>query len=293
MATNGPLSFYLSELDSSFNVLKGTISTTSISNDTLILPKGIAELYVDASAVRNVFQFQSSSSGSMDDISNSDMQFFVDASGFANLPCNTQGFEVNSVAGTTEGPLRFVIGQSYVSGTRYQEDNEGNDYKVDSTNTTYSVDNKSLIKDLFRDLAHQLFKTQYAVDIFQNETDLCNNTASSLEALFFNSSEEPYNIFWRLSLANGLYINTDTSGNIGKLLFESIASNDPIRLTDLSSSTYEISGGDEGRFKMPLLAGDKIQFHIECIFDEDQNDIIGDDSLTINPRRYEIVLNLQ
>ena len=309
MATK--LNFYLSALDTSFNVSSATITAVNDGSDNkLNQVKAVAELYVDASSVRQVFKF-ATNSVDLNDVSQNDMYFFVDAEKFGKLPSTTAPFIVNTVAGTSSGELREIIGQSYVSGIR----NGAVNHAADPVGALYSVDNKPLIKDLFRDLAHQLFKTQYGVDIFNNEQDLCNNTATSLKNLLVDpaslSPAGPANIWSILRDASGMTVAGSTadatSANIGRVLFDSIVFNDPKRLKDISGSTdiyvdvasMDVTANASGlnslmrEYCMPLLAEDKLHFHIECKFDANQNMVVGDNALAISSRWYEIILNLQ
>jgi hypothetical protein len=305
MATK--LNFYLSALDTNFNVSSATITAVNDGSDNKVNQiKAVAELYVDASSVRQVFKF-ATNSADLNDVSANDMYFFVDAEKFGKLPSTTAPFSVNAVAGTSSGELREVIGQAYVSGVKLTAVN----HAADPVGALYSVDNKSLIKDLFRDLAHQLFKTQYGVDIFNNEQDLCNNTATSLKNLLVDpaslSPAGPANIWSVLRDASGMSVANSTAENVGRVIFDSIVFNDAKRLKDISGSTdiyvdvasMDVTANAGGlntlmrEYCMPLLAEDKLHFHIECKFDANQNLVVGDSALAISSRWYEIILNLQ
>jgi hypothetical protein len=302
------INFYLSPLDTSINVYKATIDDgVDLSDNLFNSVKAVAELMVDASYVRNVFQF-ATNSANLNGVSDEDMHFFVDANAFSNLPVNTASWSVNKQPGTTSGLLYQQIGKAFISGTK----NSANNYDIDVTGAKYAVDNKGIIKDLFRDLANQLFKTQYAVDLFNNEIDMCNNTAASFAALF-SPPVAPVisNIYSALNDASGLNVSDPVPKNIGKAIYNNIIYYDRSRLEDLSgnSSIYtstismnttdnSIAGGSYGlntqmrMYKMPLLAGDKLHFHINCIYDNDQSAVV-DPNLILMPRMYEVVLNLE
>jgi hypothetical protein len=302
------LDFYLSSLDSSFNVSKANITAIDNQSDNKVIAKAVAQLYVDASSVRQVFKFATNSSD-LTDTAAEDLYFFVDAEKFSKLPSTTSEFKVNNVAGSSTGLLYDVIGNAYVSGTK----NSANDYNVDALNAIYSVDNKSLIKDLFRDLAHQMFKTQYGVDIFNNENNLNANTAASLKNMLVDPAVAGSSNIWTvLNDASGMNVSNTTSKNIGKVILDSIAFNEADRLKDLSGSTdiyvstsslntsgNSAASGSGGRntemrqYCMPLLSGDKLHFHIECVFDATQNMVVKDSNMVINSRWYEIILNLK
>ena len=304
------LNFYLSALDSSVGITKALITAVNDGSDNLpIQAKAVAELMVDASSVRSVFQF-ATNSAELTDVNAEDLYFFVDAAGFADLPVNTGSWAVGAQAGTVSGKLSQQIGSAFVSGIK----TGANNYDLDVKGSKYEVDNKGLIKDLFRDLAHQLFKTQYGVDIFNNEQDLCNNTAASLAALFV-APVHPVtsNIFKVLNDASGMSQSNQTANNIGRVIFESIVLNDSSRLQDLSGGTtiYVSTGSLDAsgnptvgsgthamntemrEYKMPLLPGDKLHFHVACNFDAAQAAVVGLPSLTNASRWYEIILNLQ
>lgn len=287
MASN--IDFYLTALDSSLNVTKANITVVSDNTDTNNNPKAVAELYVDASAIRQIFQFATNSTD-LNDVSDNDIYYFVDGLNFATVSSTTA-----PMGGTKSGELSEMIGNSYVNAVK----NSAVNHAVDPLGAAYSVDNKGLIKDLFRDLAHQLFKTQYGVDIFNNEADLSNNTAASLAALF----EEGGSIRVVLGAASGLTNTNTTSANIGKILLDKVLATNPGRLADLSTNIYTINTGtytpsapnDTSPMKkycIPLLTGDSIRFHIQCIFDSQQNTVVNDPTLVINPRWYEVILRV-
>ena len=308
------INFYLSALDSAIDISSATITAGTSPDNNLAVIKAVAHMWVDASSVRNVFKF-ASNAADLTDVSGEDMRFFVDASAFGNLVANTTSSAGASgapaTAGSTSGLLRQQIGLAYVENTTK---NSARAYNNDAANVQYSVDNKGLIKDLFRDLAHQLFKTQYGVDIFNNEQDLCNNTAASLAALFV-APVHPVtsNIFKVLNDASGMSQSNQTANNIGRVIFESIVLNDSSRLQDLSGGTtiYVSTGSLDAsgnptvgsgthamntemrEYKMPLLPGDKLHFHVACNFDAAQAAVVGLPSLTNASRWYEIILNLQ
>jgi plasmid maintenance system antidote protein VapI/archaellum component FlaF (FlaF/FlaG flagellin family) len=292
MASN--IDFYLTALDSSLNVTKANITVVSDNTDTNNNPKAVAELFVDASAVRQIFQFATNSSD-LNDVSDNDIYYFTNALDFATIPSTTVPITVGGTPGTKSGELAEMIGDAYIS----QVKNSAVNHALDPLGVAYPVDNKGLIKDLFRDLAHQLFKTQYGVDIFNNEADLSNSTATSLAALF----DEGGSIYLSLNGANELTNTNTTSANICKILLDKIIATNPGRLADLSTNIYTVNTGTYTpaapnnspvkKYCIPLLKDDSIRFHIECKFDSTQNTIVNDPTLVINSRWYEVVLKLR
>jgi len=308
IVANPAINFYLSALDSTVDLSAATIQSGNAPDNNASVVKAVAHMWVDASSVRNVFKF-ASNSADLTDVSGEDMRFFVDAAAFGNLVANTTSSSGAAgapvVAGSTSGLLKEQVGLAYVEDATK---NSARAYNVDAANVQYSVDNKGLIKDLFRDLAHQLFKTQYGVDIFNNETDLCNNTASTLKSLFVSGG----GIYSALNTANNKDTGMDTSANIGFTLLKSIVSNDRERLADLSGSTSIYVDASSGflvaqnapgagsnvnniemrLYKMPLLASDSIRFQVKCIYAASQTSVI-ELSSTLEDRNYEIVLHLE
>jgi len=311
MASFSAIAFNLSALDNDVVVEKALISADDTSADNNNNPKGIANLYVSRDQLRNVFRY-GTNAADLTDVSDEDLRFYVDATGFADLSVNTQlcvntesdaGTLINTDSGST---LVNQITRAWISGT----ENVANDYDSDAKLAMYTVDNKSLIKDLFRDLANQMFGTQYGVDIFQNESDICDNTASNTAVLFQSGG----NIWNVLDVANEKTGEPADASNIGQLIFRNIMANDADRFADVVPNfLYDISvndhndnqapGGianDSGSgqnntemsvYQMPFENGDTLFFHLNYKYDADQSDVLNL-SKTYDDRLYKIILHV-
>jgi hypothetical protein len=164
-----------------------------------------------------------------------------------------------------------------------------------------------MIKDLMRDMANQLFGTQYGVDIFQNEEDLCNNTVANTKALFSSGG----NIWLALDDASGKNVSQVDPSNIGQVIFRNIVANEPERLQDISSNFDSIlsmttddnespdggvSGSDGNNtemrmYRMPFEAGDSLIFHLNYKYHASQSSVVGG-SFTLDDRLYKVILNM-
>ena len=310
-----PTQFYLTALDNDINVLKAEIEAEDASQDTNNEPKAIAKLEVSVADVRDIFQF-ATNSVDLTDISSEDMYFFVDANKFRDLKVSTNSYTVNGVTGSIEEELLVdQIGRAYVCEvTHYVSGKQGLNFENDVKGNAYTVDNKGMIKDLFRDLANQMFNTQYGVDIFSNETDLCNNVYTNTSALLRAAAgETSAGAIWQaLDDASGLHYvseNPNQAGNIGQVLFENIVSKDVARLQSLDSADYvstqdlqtannAAGDGAAGQnnsemrmYKMPFIVGDSIRFHLTYKYDELQSGVVGGSGLYLD-RIYEVRLDL-
>ena len=297
--------FYLTALDNDIAVELASISEDDTSADLNLNTKAVAELYCSVAAVREVFKY-ATNAADLTDISDEDMYFFVSADGFKNLIVQTQACENNDTvngtlaAGDAE-TLENQICRAWVSGVAGTT--PANDYDKDPANVLYSVDNKSMIKDLLRDMANQLFGTQYGVDIFQNEMDLCNNTVSNTKDLFSTNGD----IWQALDDASGLNVSQVDPSNIGQVIFKNIVANDSNRLADISSNFDSIismntaanaaesgSSGDNTEmrmYRMPFESGDSLIFHLNYKYHASQSAVIGD-SFTLDDRLYKVILHM-
>jgi hypothetical protein len=297
---------YLSGLDSEVTLSEIASIEAVASPDDREEPKGVAYLTVDVSSISRVFRF-GTNAADLTDLADEDIHFFVNAQGFADMMCTNSTYTSNGNEGTHYGILSDEICAAYVKETAHG----ARDYAKDPAGTDYEVDNKPLMKDLFRDLAHQLFNTQYAVDLFQNEADLSNNVWDLTSELLTSGS-----IFQCLTAANeanrenvaGVAI-TDAS-NVGNVIFKAIMAADPSRIVDLSNDylseeSADVTGGNnpgsgenelnkEMRvYRMPFVDGDSICFHINYKYDATQGSIVGDAAKVFEDRLYKIVLDIQ
>jgi hypothetical protein len=299
------LEFYLTALDNEIDVALASISADDTNDDLNTNTKAVAQLYCDVSAVRQVFKY-ATNAADLTDVSNEDMYFFVDADGFKNLIVQTTSCEndnnvIGNLDAADEETLEDQICRAWVfdvAGTV-----PAIDFDKDAGNVLYTVDNKSMIKDLMRDMAHQLFGTQYGVDIFQNEQDLCNNTVANTKALFSTGG----NIWQALDDASGMNVSQVDPSNIGQVIFRNIVANEPTRLQDISSNfDSDISmntndnavGSGSGEsntemrmYRMPFASGDSLIFHLNYKYDASQSGVVGG-SFTLDPRLYKVILTM-
>jgi hypothetical protein len=304
--TVAAIHFWLNALDNSLNVAQATITSNATNDNHSLEKRAICKLDVDASACRDIFQF-ATNAADLTDVSAEDMYFFVNANGFRDLSSTNMNFTANSENGTQYKGLYQNIGNAFVEST----ENKANHYLYNSAGDAYTPDNRGLIKDLFRDLAHQMFNTQYGVDLFANETDLCNNVFNNTSALFDNAGA----IWTILDNANEKSIGwsyADSKLNIGRVLFEAIVDGDKDRLQDLSTnelastaslnpaanqpgagSNSQQNDMEMRKYKMPLKAGDTIRFHLRYKYDSNQKSIVNDTSAgNYEDRLYEVQLIL-
>jgi hypothetical protein len=297
--------FYLTALDNEIAVELASISEDDTSADLNLNTKAVAQLYCDVAAVREVFKY-ATNAADLTDVSDEDMYFFVDADGFKNLIVQTTScVNIDEVPGTLAAEdaetLEDQICRAWVSGVAGTV--PAIDFDKDTKNSLYTVDNKSMIKDLIRDMAHQLFGTQYGVDIFQNEMDLCNNTVANTKDLFSTGGD----IWQALYDASGKSVDQVDASNIGQVIFRNIVANDKPRLADISSNFDSIvymdtadnagasgSSGDNTEmrmYRMPFASGDSLIFHLNYKYHASQSAVVGD-SFTLEDRLYKVILTM-
>jgi hypothetical protein len=298
---------YLSGLDSEVTLSEIASIESAPAPDEREDPRAIARLTVDVSSISRVFRI-ATNAADLTDVADEDIHFFVNAQGFADMMCTNDAYTSNGNAGSHYGLLVDQICAAYVEETK----DGALDYAKDPTGTDYEVDNKPLIKDLFRDMAHQLFKTQYGVDLFQNETELSNNVYE----ITSNLLKPQGNIYECLAAANEA--NTDNVGgvvladasNIGNVIFKAIVAADASRLADLSDNYYlensadvTAPGNSPGAgentlnkdmrvYRMPFVGGDSISFYINYKYDATQGSIVGINN-ALTDRLYKIILDIQ
>jgi hypothetical protein len=299
---------YLSALDSELTF--ETIATIDYApaDDDREDPRAIARLTVDVSSISRVFRL-GTNAADLTDVSDEDMHFFVNAQGFANMMCTTNAYNVGGVDGTHYGLLVDQICAAYVEETK----DGALDYAKDPAGTSYTVDNKPLVKDLLRDLAHQLFSTQYGVDLFQNETDLCDNVYE-LTSDLLKSGGNIYEILEAANEANPEKLADGTvadASNVGHVIFKAIMAADNTRVADLSTNYFLEDSGDVTApgnspgagenednkimriYRMPFKGGDSISFYINYKYESTQGSIIGDAAKVLTDRLYKIILDIQ
>ena len=302
---------YLSGLDSEITLTTIASIESAPAPDDRSDPKGVAYLTVDVSSISRVFRF-GTNAADLTDVADEDIHFFVNAQGFADMMCTNSTYDHtndgNGNNGSHYGLLVDQICAAYVKETAHG----ALDYAKDPAGNNYEVDNKSLMKDLFRDMAHQLFKTQYGVDLFQNEKDLSDNVYELTSDLLKPQGNiyECLNAANEANSANVAGVVLADASNIGNVIFKAIMAADPSRFTDISNSYTDEESADvaptgnspgagentENKtmrvYRMPFVDGDSICFHINYKYDATQGSIVGiNDPLT--DRLYKIVLDIQ
>jgi hypothetical protein len=260
-----------------------TSITMSVSGDLLKLDiplleaDAIAEYYVTASDMRNVFMFQSDSDD-VDTITNgTDIKYFVRKnlwpSGLILNPCHAWVQSAQQIATTDK--LGVI------------------------------ADNRELVKhDFVRHIAKSLFNTHLAVDLFTNENELKydlaykgHNTAwsniwSSISGVSDASlNTTSYNGLYGQDASYGYYLTGDGSANtnICRQLLSQLTKSAPIRLQNLNTYVVDAS---KGYYSVPLVAGDSISFKLTLNTAANQHLLVNRPT-AVPSRTYQIRINLR
>jgi hypothetical protein len=242
-----------------------------------------AVICVSTNDITNLFNIK--------DPSSSNPVFYIDASGFSQLIVSTNQI-YNSVSnyGTlnySDGKqIRNALGYAYV----YNVSGEGiNNYDKDTSNLPYTVDNKTIINDVIRNLANHLFNTQYAAKIIRNNATIITNIHNTILSLF--SQDNSSNIYGVLNTANGMCANDvslNTNGeNIGLQMYNAIMETYPERMNLNSLVVTDISNNI---YKMPLYSGDNIYMILRMNYAVGQGSIVGISDPT--SRNYQVCLRM-
>lgn len=287
----------ISEFASSVDVSMATIEAQAIPE--LVDNRVVCELLVDASAIRQCFKF-STNSTDLSDLSSTDLRFYTNADGFrdvsaSNKMATASNYGNSSSLGTFEGTIKSLLSQAAVKETSVGAP-PPRVYNYNSNGTSYTVDNKSLVKDVMRNLAHEMFNTQYGVDIFNNESDLCGNFHNSVKSLV----EDNGTIHNALTAADGVDVSNNT---LVYKMFKHLVSTFPGRFVDISNSAIfnpnpteagTADAGDDGstlKLCLPLLVGDTLRFKLTVNYNSTQKTVVGGEE-GYPPRVYEVILRL-
>jgi hypothetical protein len=260
-----------------------TSITMSVSGDLLkvdipsLEADAIAEYYVTASDMRNVFMFQSDSDD-IDTITNgTDIKYFVRKnlwpSGLVLNPCHAWVQSAQQIATTDK--LGVI------------------------------ADNRELVKhDFVRHIAKSLFNTHLAVDLFTNENDLKydlaykgHNTAwgniwSSITGVSDASlNTTSYSGLYGQDAIYGYYLNGDASDNtnICRQLLSQLTKTAPTRLQNLNTYVVDASNG---YYSVPLVTGDSISFKLTLQTAPNQHLLVNRPT-AVPSRSYQIRINLR
>jgi hypothetical protein len=152
---------------------------------------------------------------------------------------------------------------------------------------TFDNATKNIPNDFLAYLALSLFGTSKGVDLFTNEVAIATSVQTQSVAAFDA----------RLVALAGFgaltYGGVDTTGttltnsNPSRMVFDHIMVSQPSRFADISG--YKI--GETDWFKMPILAGDSINFVLSITSPNDKT-IVGSSGTTIANRKYQIKMTV-
>lgn len=289
------INFYISNFDSEVDVSKALISAEAVS--PIGVDRVLTQLYVDASAIRQCFKFSTNAQEVNDDVNN-DLHFYTNADLFKDVSASTKYVFDTDACGVRLASLSAMLAQSYVMRADHANIPPNRIYNVEPNGSHYKVDSKTLVQDVIRNLAFELFNTHYGTDIINNETDLHINFANRCTELL-NSGGTIHT-----ALSNDNQKNTDNSTIVYKMMKHLLSSNEgKDRFNDLSgniytSAVYEL--GDDNasgenlstrKYTLPLKGGDTITFLLTAKYATDQASVINESGLYAD-RVYEIKLNL-
>jgi hypothetical protein len=271
---NPPIGFVLSKFNTllamglSGELFKESIPTMDVS--------GIAEYYVKASDMRNVFMFQSDSKD-INDVTNQDVKYFVRKNqwpqGLVLNPCHAWVQTSKQIASSDKSGL--------------------------------IPDDKQLVKhDFIRYIAKSMFNTHLGVDLFQNESELKYdlaykghnlawdsiwNSITSISDVSLNATT--YSGLYGTDASYGYYLTNDSSNNsnICRKLLGQVVSSAPSRLQNISSYAIDLSNG---YYSVPLIDGDSISFKLTLQTAPNQH-LLLNSATPIQPRSYQIRVNLR
>lgn len=224
-----------------------------------------------ANSIISISAEQFSNVFSVKDPSSSIPTFYTNASAFANTLVSTSNIKnANDIYGT----LQFSDGKTISNGLGYAYVYETSgsvlDYKYDTSNVHYSVDNKSIRHDALRHLANFLFNTQYGVKIFNNVSPVVSSIENNIIGLFSNDNSN--NMYGILNASNGMDACNNSINNIGLQIYDAIKATYPSRMNSLVA--VDISNNNN-IYKMPLLSGDSIYIIMRINYPAGQGMIVG------------------
>lgn len=226
------LTFYVDSLDLSLNMsVAGTL--TGAEPGVIEGVDAYAKYYVNTSQMKNAFTFQTDSLD-VDDISANDI-----------------GYQV-------EWPASYILNPSHAF--------------VDASAISTDVpSNRLLVKhDFIRHIAHSLFNTHLAVDLFDNEDEMRDDLAS------LGDTEAS-------SLATKI-----AEPSVCEMIFKNMVHGDKKRFSTLTQKEGQAEG-EPVLYQLPFVAGDVLVFKAKYIPEPTQSDIF-DGAPEVLPRVYGIKL---
>lgn len=296
------INFYISNFDSLVDVSKALIAEEAVA--AISVDRVLTELYVDASAIRQCFKFSTDAQDIIDEEPASDMHFYTNANLFKDVSASTKNaFDTVDGLGTRADSLSKLLSQSYVKRSGHVNIPADRVYNVEPNGNYYTVDNKTLVKDVGRNLAFEMFNTHFGADIIKNETNVHIDFHNKCVALLNSGGS----IHTAMTDDNQTDISTSTL--VYKLMKHLMSSEEgKSRFQDLSGSTYTSAVYEQGdaiaingggipgnnstrKYTLPLKGGDTITFLLTAKYAADQAGVINE-SGTYADRVYEIKLLL-
>lgn len=265
MAESTPVSFVLEAFNSTITLdVCGSLIPGSEIPSLDVSAEAVFEVLV--SDMQNSFMYHTDSQD-ITDVPATDLEFFVDQT--ADVWVNTN--PANSVVADLAA---IYIGEA----------------------GSHLANNKLMVcHDFIRYLASQLFNTHYAVDLFNNESDLRENVRTMCD-------KEDVAHAWGSVLAaltaaqdledgdNGAPYSdgtgTDDYKNVACVLFRQMMKLNAVRFHDLSPYITDTAN----KYKIPFAAGDSIDFKITINAAPDQEKLTGVDPIVGRSYRIKLLL---
>ena len=254
----------MTSVDFVLEALESEIQMTTLgllpSADTPALTgiDAVAEYWVSVSDMKNAFYFQTDSND-IDDISNSDVTYYV------NWPSNA-----------VLNPAHALVTVDPIS-------------VVDQTGANLPSNRKLLKHDFIRHISKDLFATHFGVDLFTNEQELKDNLAELGHNVWDPSGGGGIKTI--LENANGLNDGETGSNNVCRVLLQQVMHSQPDRLSDLTVHSSTREGAPVNEYSIPFADGDSIQFKVTVKADPTQHTVVRD-TVAVADRTYKIKINV-
>ncbi len=166
--------------------------------------------------------------------------------------------------------------------------------------TNAYVNGDTVGNDFLRDLANQLFGTHLGAKLFTNEyqiiTDIvskCDTVANGILTLLssIDKTSGTVSALQTDSSGNKFLRGNTTSANISGELFNQLRVYANGRFSN-DFSQYKYNETEDGYYRLPILAGDSINFKITLSPSSEQRMIVPTGSTALIDRTYTVVLNV-
>jgi hypothetical protein len=247
------IDFYLNAefLSTASGLTAGTV-TSGVTSDNSSLYDAKAECSITLATAQSLFQFQTDSLD-MTDVDGEDILYKIEYS-------------------TSATPLTA----DFVTNTL-----------VTTNGITFDNATKSIPNDFLAYLAESLFGTAKGVDLFTNEAAIAGSvqtkSAEALDDRLVELATEGAITYTDLKVSD----STAATANPSRKVFDHIMASQPSRFANISG--YKI--GETDWFKMPILAGDSINFVLTIESPNDKT-IVGSAGTTIDDRSYQIKMTV-